>query len=149
MKRILSGGLMISLLFLVASCSSLKTTTNTSKTLAVYGAGVIQKPVIVELDVKQTKATATASGKIGSNLETIKAEAVSMAIKNAGADVLVEPTYTIVSNRGSSTVTVSGFPATYKNFRDIKIEDVPLVKAGILQTARVAEPTTIWQKKLN
>jgi len=55
--------------------------------------------------------------------------------------------YTIVSISRTFTVTVTGFPATYKNFRDIKIEDIPLIKAGILQTAKVAEPTTIWQKR--
>ncbi len=30
-------------------------------------------------------------------------------------DVLVEPTYQIVTARGASTVTVTGFPASYKN----------------------------------
>lgn len=148
MKKILSVASVVSVLIIASSCSSLKSTTNTAKTLPIYGAGVIQKPVIVELDVKQIKVTATVTGKPGSKLEILKAEAVSMAVKNAAADVLVEPSYTIVSSRGSSTVTVTGFPATYKNFRDIRIEDVPLIKAGILQTARVAEPTTtILQKK--
>ena len=121
MKKLLSG---IIIIMLVASCSNTKSTTNTSKTLPIYSSGVIQKPVIVELDVKQVKVTATVTGKMGSNIVSLKAEAVSAAIKTAGADVLVEPTYTVVTNRGSSTVTVSGFPATYKNFRDIKPEDV-------------------------
>ncbi|MEO7264579.1 MAG: hypothetical protein ABIW38_06675, partial [Ferruginibacter sp.] len=58
-----------------------------------------------------------------------------------------EPTYTIVSQRAVSTVTVTGFPATYKNFRDIRAEDVPLIKAGILQTAKIAEPTMILKKR--
>lgn len=151
MKKAFSIIISAIIIITLFSCRSLKSTTNTAKTLPVYGAGVIQKPVIVDLDVKQTKATATVSGKLGSNVEVLKAEAVSMAVKNAGADVLVEPTYTIVTTRGSSTVTVSGFPATYKNFRDIKAEDIPLIKAGILQTARVAEPTmtttkSIWPK---
>jgi hypothetical protein len=145
MKKIVQGFLTVILIITVASCS-MKSTTNTSKTLNVYGAGVIQKPVIVELEVKPTKVTATVSRKLTTNMEALKAEAVSLAVKNAGADVLVEPTYTIVSNRGTSTVTVTGFAATYKNFRDIRVEDVPLIKAGILQTARVAEPTTIWKK---
>jgi len=137
--KIITGIISIAIL---ASCSSMKSTTNTAKTLGIYGSGVIQKPVIVELDIKQTKISATARGKIGSGIETLKAEAVSMAIKTAAADVLVEPTYTIVTDRTSSSVTVSGWPATYKNFRDIKPEDIPLIKAGILQTAKVAEPTT-------
>lgn len=144
MKGIFTG---LVIVITLVSCSSTKSTTNTSKTLNIYGSGVIQKPVIVDLDVKQTKVAATVNGKIGSNIEVLKAEAVSIAVKNAQADVLVEPTYTIVSNRGTSTVTVSGFPATYINFRDITLEDVPLVKAGILQTARVAEPTMISKNK--
>ena len=147
MKKTVSAVQIIAISLSLAACGSIKSTTNTAKTLSIYGSGVIQKPVIVDLDVQQTKVTATVSGKLGSNLEALKGEAVSVAVKKAGADVLVEPSYTIVSNRGTSTVTVAGFPATYKNFRDIKIEDVPLLKAGILQTARVAEPTSIWQRK--
>jgi hypothetical protein len=147
MKNILSVICLITIALCITSCKSLKSTTNTAKTLNIYGSGVIQKPVIVELDVKQTKVTATATAKMGSAIEALKAEAVSIAIKNAGADVLVEPSYTVVSNSRASTVTVTGFPATYKNFRDIKLEDVPLIKAGILQTAKVAEPTTVWQKR--
>ncbi|HEX7845236.1 MAG TPA: hypothetical protein VF476_05490 [Chitinophagaceae bacterium] len=143
MKRIVTG-LVVAIVF--ASCGITKSTTNTSKTLNIYGSGVIQKPVIVDLEVKQTKVTATVNGKLGSSIDALKAEAVSVAVKNAQADVLVEPTYTIVSKGGTSTVTVSGFPATYKNFRDIKPEDIPLIQAGILQTAKVAEPTTIWKK---
>ena len=146
MKKTSAGIFIIILSLTIPSCS-MKSTTNTAKTLNVYGSGVIQKPVIVELDVKQTRVTATVTRRLTSNMDALKAEAVSLAVKNAGADVLVEPTYTIVSNRGTSTVTVTGFAATYKNFRDIKIEDVPLIKAGILQTARVAEPTTFWKKK--
>lgn len=141
--KILTG---IFLITFLASCSSMKSTTNTAKTLGVYGAGVIQKPVIVELDVKQAKVSSTVTGKFGSNLEVLKSEAVSQATKTAGADVLVEPYYTIVNQRGTSTVTVTGFPATYKNFRDITAADVPLIKAGILQTARVAEPTMTFKK---
>ena len=140
MKKMLS---VIAVTIAFASCGNIKSTTNTSKSLSIYGSGVIQKPVIVDLDVKQTKVTATASGKEGSSIEALKAQAVSVAVKNAQSDVLVEPTYIIVTNKGTSTVTVSGFPATYKNFRDITMEDVPLIRAGILQTARIAEPTTV------
>lgn len=134
------------LLLSLASCSTVKSTTNTAKTLNIYGSGVIQKPVIVELDIKETKVTATTIGKLGSNIAVLKAEAVSLAIKNANCDVLVEPSYTIVTQKNIS-VTVTGFPATYKNFRDIKAEDIPLIKAGILQTARVTEPTMFFKSK--
>src|SRR5690606_31676545 len=130
-----------------SSCKSLNSTTNTANTLNIYGSGVIQKPVIVELDVKQSKVTATVTGKLGSSIEALKAEAVRSAIKAAQAAGPVEPRSTIVTKGGTSTVTVKGFPATYKNFRDITPEDVPLIRAGILQTARVAEPTSVWTDK--
>jgi hypothetical protein len=143
MKKILS---LCAFAVVITSCSNLKSTTNTSKTLSIYGSGVIQKPVIVDLDVKQAKVNSTVTGKEGSNIEALKAQAVSVAVKNAQADVLVEPVYTIVSSKGSFTVTVTGFPATYKNFRDITLEDVPLIRAGILQTAKIAEPTTVFKK---
>jgi len=43
----------------LASCATL--TTSTSKTTDIYGAGVIQKPVVVDLDVKGTKVTGMAT----------------------------------------------------------------------------------------
>ena len=115
MKKIVPGALIVIITLTVASCGSMKSTTNTAKTLSIYGSSVIQKPVIVDLEVKQTKVTATVTSKLGSNIEALKGEAISVAVKSANADVLVEPTYTIVSNRGTSTVTVANFPATYKN----------------------------------
>jgi len=131
------------LLFVLAalsfsSCTVLKT--YTSKTTDIYGSGVIQKPVVVELEVSENKVTGTATAVAGKNFETVKSLAVSDALKKAGADVLVEPQFETVTRGGTTTATVTGFPGTYKNFRDITIDDVELLKVGILQKANVYQP---------
>jgi hypothetical protein len=124
---------------LFSSCVMQKMTT--SKTMDIYGAGVIQKPVIVDLEVKETKTTGTATAPTG-QIEIIKAMAVNDALKTSNADVLVEPKFEMQVQGGRTTVTVTGWPATYKNFRAIKEEDIKLLDVGVLQKAKVNEPAT-------
>jgi hypothetical protein len=129
----------------LTSCTVFKT--NTSKTMDIYGAGVIQTPVLVDLDVKDTKVTGTATAVQGKSLEPVKQDAVADALKKSNADVLVEPKFETETSGGRITATVTGFPATYKNFRTIKADDVPLLKVGVTQKADVAQPATIGNKK--
>lgn len=131
--------MIVSTLFI--SCSTTKSTTTSAKTMDIYGEGVIHKPVIVDLDVKEVKVTGTVVFDAGSQIDIVKQAAVSDALKKAGADVLVEPAFFIETTNEKITCTVIGFPATYKNFRPIKLEDVPLLKVGITQKAQVFEPT--------
>jgi len=132
---------------LLTSCASTKIKTSTSKTMDIYGAGVIHKPVLVDLDVREQKVTGTAFASEGSSLETTKQEAVSNALKSAVADVLVEPTFNTETFNGRITATVTGFPANYKNFRSIKAEDVPLLQAGISQKAKIYGPEAVAKRK--
>jgi hypothetical protein len=125
--------------FFISSCTVVKT--YTTKTHEIYGSGVIQKPVIVDLEVNEFKVTGTATEKSGKGLYEIKNLAVANALKKAGADVLVEPQFETETKFGMTTATVTGFPATYKNFRPIQLEDVELLKVGILQKANVYQPT--------
>jgi len=58
-------------------------------------------------------------------LRNVKRTAVAAILKENGADVLVAPQYQVVKRRGLFatkivSVTVSGHPATYKNFRHAK-----------------------------
>ena len=127
-------------LFLCSSCIVQRT--NTVKTMDIYGAGVIHKPVLVDLDVKENKITGTSTQSGNKSIEIIKQDAVANALKNANADVLVEPKFETETHQGKVTATVTGFPATYKNFRQIKSEDIPLLQVGIAQKANVYEPPT-------
>lgn len=140
-NRILLLSLLSSLL---TSCVTMKT--NTTKTMEIYGAGVIQNPVIVDLEVRETKVTGLAESK-SESLSVIKNNAVANAMKNARADVFVEPKFETTTIGGNTTVTVTGFPATYKNFRPIKVDDLKLLEAGITQKAKTYEPIPPKKKK--
>ena len=114
------------------SCATVdQTSSSTTRVMDVYGAGVLQHPVIGEMDVDIEKVTGTVerSGRV-TNIEPLKVLAMNDAIKTAGADILVEPTFEIVSENSKTTVTVSGYPASYTNFRPITIDDVPSAGSG-------------------
>ena len=148
MKPNLSTNIVFIFIFLLTltSCSTaLKR--NTAKTMDIYGSGVIQKPVIVDLDVEDKKITGTATATSGSSESAVKELAVANALKEAKADVLVEPKFEVDIQNGKMTATVTGFPARYKNFRSIRQEDTELLKAGIVQKAEVYQPSQEKQRK--
>ena len=135
----------IGLTFLLASCAVQKSTT--VKTMDVIGGGIIQTPVIVDLDVKPTKVTGTSNGKSDVPLENVKQAAVADAVKNANADVLVEPRFETSLTSSNKTVVVTGYPATYKNFRQMTDADTTLVMVSSMYKATVYEPTTVQKQK--
>ena len=122
----------------LTSCSSFVKVTE-SKITDISGRSVIQKPVLVDLDVKVTKVSTTSTGYLSKStkLEDIKAQAVADVVKQASADVLVEPVFEISITGKRVTITVTGFPGTYKNFRSITAEDIPLLQTGTTQTLGV------------
>jgi hypothetical protein len=127
---------LLSLIIVFSSCSSLKT--NTSKSLDVYGAGVIQKPVIADLVIKETKVTGFATG---SSEENVKSMAIANAINKANIDVLVEPKFEITTAGGTTTATVTGFPGVYKNFRPMVEQDTTLLKMGYVKVVNTDDAT--------
>lgn len=137
--------LILGFALMLSSCMVIKT--NTNKTMDIYGAGVIQKPVLVDLDVKETKVVGTATASQNISVEIVKQEAVTDALKKSNADVLVEPKFETVTSAGKTTATVTGFPATYKNFRPVTADDVKLMDVGITQKASVYEQPKTQPKK--
>jgi len=133
------------LIGLTQSCAVLNT--HTSKTLDIYGPGVIQLPTVADLIVLENKVTGIATEHADQPFETVKNLAIVEALKTSNADVLVEPVVESETKNGMIKVTVTGFPATYKNFRSMKAEDVPLVNAGVLHTPQVVAPTSVQRKK--
>lgn len=120
----------------MCSCTVLNKV-ESAKTLDVYGPGVIQNPVLADLEVRDTKVTGTATGN-SSAPGTVKNMALADAIKKANADVLVEPAFDMQSKGGKTTATVTGWPANYKNFRNVTQADLPVLEAGYMQKANVA-----------
>jgi hypothetical protein len=130
---------------LVVSCAAPRRSI-TARTASIHGTGVMQNPVLVDLDVSAEKVTGTASGR-RSEVNAVKIAAVSDAVTKANADVLVEPVYTTSLERGQLTVTVSGYPAVYTNFRPATERDVPLLEAGSVHKANVAKEAVGPEKK--
>lgn len=137
--------ILLSFLFLFASCSQ-QLTTSTAKVMDIYGGGVMQKTVVADMEVKEIKVSGIAIGP-ASKSETTKHEAVVEAIKKANADILVEPKFETSTYRGKTTVTASGFPGYYKNFRSMVAEDTLLLKVGLLQKADTYNPPVTAKKK--
>lgn len=131
---------------LLTSCASLPRT-DTAKYMHIVGPGVLHHPVIADLEVKNTKVSATAVGS-SSDKEILKVQATATAIREANADVLVEPVFNITPVSSSKIeVTATGFPANYKNFRPATQADLPFIEAGAMHPAKVAEVTTATQTK--
>jgi hypothetical protein len=121
--------LIILIIFFVnfTSCSTL---TLTPKTQNINSRGIIQLPVVAELEVKNEKITGEASQTSNTSLSIIKSKAVNNALSKSSGDVLIEPNYIIKTDRGMTHVTVTGYPGVYKNFHTITEDDMPLIKAG-------------------
>lgn len=88
---------------------------------------VIQTPVVVDLDVSETKVTGTYSGE-NVTIEFAKNKSLADAITKSGADVLVEPIYEVDVNDKTITVTVHGYAGKYKNFRQPQAKDSVLLQ---------------------
>ena len=145
MKKVL---LLLSLIIL-ASCSTTKS--GTSKSIDIVGPGVIHKPVIADLDVSQEKISASSTFERLESMEVAKNEVIRKALKNSNADVLVEPTFESTTTNGKTDLTVSGWPAKYKNFRQVNEEDIKFleIQPHYLRKAEVSETSTVEKKRGN
>ncbi len=126
------------------SCGvSSKSKTSTVKTMDIVNGGVYTKPLLADLDVKETKVTATAKGTLSKEgIDFVKNQAVASALKTTNGDILVEPKYEVETVNDDITVTVTGFPANYKNFRQLKAEDSTFLKNRVLLNAGSANIKT-------
>ncbi len=125
--------------------SSCKTTSNTTVAADIKGPTVIQKPVVVDLEVKEVRVNGTATAKRSTPEAEIKQMAVADALKKANADVLIEARYEITTRFRETTVAVSGFPAVYKNFRPMELQDTIFVQKVGLNTTKAERQ--IFKKK--
>ena len=117
----------------LCSCSMQKQTTSTSKTLGIYGAGVIQKPVLVNLKMNPQKFTSRYSAGNAQGIDYHKSQAVAKAMIEHKADVIIEPAYEITSSASNVSIVVTGYAGSYENFRQLTGADTSLlVDAGII-----------------
>lgn len=123
---ILAAGTLLTL----SSCSTISHTAQTAPvSTEVYNL------TVADLTVDKHKAETTKEFKWNPfstvSLSAQKQTATAELLKESGADILVEPQY-VVTHRGplrGGTVTVSGYPATYSNFRAMTKSDAEKIAA--------------------
>lgn len=86
---------------LLSSCATVKKL-DTAKSMEIHGPGVIQYPVIADLEVQEQKVRGVATGR-RSELTSVQQLARVNAMKMANADVLVAPVYEIETKRNRTT----------------------------------------------
>ena len=119
MKKFFLSALVVGLS--LASCT---TVTKTASTLDV--ATGLEAQSTADLSVSSQKITYThhtiSAERKGGKQNVINAAIQAALAQNGNADVLVAPQYVLVKKKGLfgskyRTVIVSGYPATYKNFK--------------------------------
>lgn len=115
----------------VAALTSCTTISNTAYTDTTKSS--IVNMTVADLDVKPETVSYTYNWKWNpfQSVDSRKKTAEYGALKEAKADVIVEPTYEVVKKglfRGGS-VTVSGHPATYVKFRPMEQKDAEMIAA--------------------
>ena len=122
--------------------SCVTTRIGTAKTMDITGQGVMHKPVIVDLDVKQEKVSKTVILKDVVSIDNAKNEVVRDLLREKNADVLVEPSFDSKTKNSTTELTVFGYAASYKNFRNIEEKDIKFLelKPNALQKADVYQP---------
>ena len=102
---------------------------------------MLVSPVIADLEVSETKvyhverevfAESEINESVLNNIAEFKKIALSRAAKAYDADVMVGTIMDVVVEDGQLVVTVSGYPAKYKNFRVATIKDTELVREAII-----------------
>jgi len=131
-KNFIFFALAASCVLFFASCATVKKM-ETVKTRDVIGSEVVYMPTVATLEVSQTKVTELFTIKAKSKIKDAdKAFAVAKLLTKHNADVLVEPRFSIEEITSGKTTTynviVSGYPATYKNFRPLTPADMELLK---------------------
>lgn len=110
----------------LSSCSTVKNTayTATPETMII-------NMTVADLDVSQSEISATVNWNWNpfKKISNVEKAAEAAALKASGADVLVEPIYE-VNKRGflrGGSVTVTGHPATFRNFRPMTMKDAEII----------------------
>lgn len=126
----------------LASCDTVQQSADTVK----IDAKVMQVPTVADLNVKTERVQATHTWKwkffsIGQpSLAQRKKNLVYDIVSEAKADVLIEPQVRLTKKFfGTRTLTISGYPATYKNFRTPSEADLKAIRVanGMLEAPAV------------
>ncbi len=131
MKTKITILILLSVFLLLYSCTVTNNATSNYKSVKIQRKNVYQIPVVADLKVDEKKVTGTAL-KLYPNQPLIEVQnmAISDALNKAKADILIEPTFEIITENQKTTVTVTGYSGTYKNFRNLTEDDIKLIQLG-------------------
>ncbi|OYT11165.1 MAG: hypothetical protein B6I18_05250 [Bacteroidetes bacterium 4572_112] len=107
------------------SCSTIFHTTETN-TIDIDEKGIQHTPLITDLEIRSKKVEGKAFGSV-SAITKLKEEAIFNAVSKSNADLLIEPIYTITTSGSKATVTVVGWPANYRNFKQMTVADTTVL----------------------
>ena len=139
------------LLLAFASCTTIKNTANTAN----VDAKICQYPTVADLVVhEKTEMTKTWHFKpfnIGEpKMKYLKGKIIAEILKKTGADVLLEPQVTYSrTSFGERQYSVSGYTATFKNFRKATPADLAALNVNKPAHERtVYNVSSSWFKRL-
>lgn len=135
----------------VTSCQMVQQTAQTTD----IDAKVVQVPTVADLEVKPQRIEATQSWNwkfFGTDgIPQRKKNLIYDMVAQAKADVLVEPQVRLTKKMfGERTLTISGYPATYKNFRKPTEDDLKALRTAngipekvvvVGDSAHIADPS--------
>lgn len=129
-KKIYASASLVALMVAATSCKTvIKSHTADYDLMYISKQGIIQKPLITDLEVGKQRVTITQSY---SNVTITEAKENAMGdfIKQQSCDLIVQPYFTtnsVTSNEKTTiTVTLTGYPASYKNIRNFESKDTSL-----------------------
>lgn len=135
--------------------SACTTTRRSTSTILAIDSSVKQYPTVADLDVHEKVETTISWGFVPFNwgqppLQQRKENLTADIIKSKGADVLLEPQIIYTKQPyGLRTLTITGYPASFKNFRKATSEDLEALKVVTppheKNVYRVSQP---WYKKI-
>lgn len=113
----------------MASCSSLHKTSQS----APVAVEVAAYPTVAELEIEPVKMSRTVSWTWSpfnnTPLKVRKSNLMAEMVQEAGADIIVEPHYVVKTTfLGGGELTLSGYPAKYKEFHRATPEEVEALK---------------------
>lgn len=115
----------------ITSCQTVQQTATTTD----IKAKVMQVPTVADLVVQPQRVEASQDWNWkflgGDCIAQRKKHLVYDIVKSAKADVLIEPHVNLTKKTfGKRSLTISGYPATYKNFRKATKEDMEVIHAA-------------------
>lgn len=124
--------LVICAMAFLSSCSTIRMTSDSTPVMTP----VSTYPTVADLNIQPTRISKTVTWQWNPfstmSLSTRKDNVTAELVNENGADILIEPEYvqkTSWLNILGGSITVSGYPATFENFRKATPEDIEALKA--------------------